>query len=344
MSDDGAEYSTREATGVRWVVVGTGFVGSAVATHLRSRGFEVTEVSAPRLTAPVGSSIATLLAAAADEVDARSELVAAFDRADVVVNAAGVAQPGSSADERLYGANALLPLVVRDAAREAGAGRLIHLSSVAAQGRMAVLDESPSTNPFSPYSASKALGESGLLAVGHSGGETFETVIIRATSVQGDTRPTTIALRQLARSRAASVAGSGDAPTVVSSIDGLVEFVEYVGSYEPAPPAIVIQPWEGASCASVLRAAGGREPLHLPSGLARLLVATVALLGRVLPKFASLARRLELMWFGQRQVGGWAEAAGFTTRPDRLLLLLRGPSDEHAGRIDLGHIDRREES
>ena len=34
-------------------------------------------------------------------------------------------------------------------------------------------------------------------------------------------------------------------------------------------PRIVLQPWEGATTASILRDAGRREPVHLPAPLCR---------------------------------------------------------------------------
>jgi ABC-type enterobactin transport system permease subunit len=69
-------------------------------------------------------------------------------------------------------------------------------------------------------------------------------------------------------------------------------------------------------------------------------VTTSALLGRVLPTFASLARRLELLWFGQKQVEGWGVETGFNVRPQRLLDLLGGDPVDIAPK----DIDRKEES
>ena len=144
------------------------------------------------------------------------------------MNAAGLVSPDSAADDALFGANVLLPLVILRAAERAQAARVIHLSSAAVQGRRGVLDESAATSPFSPYSRSKALGEAALLSyvAKVAGVQSPEVVIVRATSVQGVGRATTRQLRRLARSPMASVARPGDRPTVVSSLQGLVEFVK----------------------------------------------------------------------------------------------------------------------
>ena len=101
------------------------------------------------------------LLAEAAELPRRSEpdLAAAFAGVQVVVNAAGLATPGGTDSPALRGANALLPLVVADAADAAGVQRFVHLSSAAVQGHRPFLDESSHVQPFSAYSRSKALGE-----------------------------------------------------------------------------------------------------------------------------------------------------------------------------------------
>src|SRR5690606_13286033 len=121
-------------------------------------------------------------------------------------------------------------------------------------------------------------------------------------------RRTTARLARFASSPLSSVAGDGGAPTPVTSVHALAEFVSRVGRHGEALPPVVLQPWEGATTGSILRDAGRREPRHLPVLLCRLVVdagfAVSALAGH---RWHGVFRRLEVTWFGQRQVRGWAE-------------------------------------
>lgn len=220
---------------------------------------------------------------------------------DIVINAAGLAEPNSAATPQLFGANALLPGVLALAANKARALHYVHLSSAAVQGHASVLDSSPTTRPFSPYSQSKALGESVVSAVSGN----IATTIVRATSVQGSDRQTTKNLRALARSPIASVAAPGTQPTSVSSIDGLVNFVISTASNPDCSFRILLQPWEGGTVSSVLAtASGGKQPIVLPTALCWSALSTGQRLSRILGgRLAGHIRRLELMWFGQSQDG-----------------------------------------
>ncbi|MDF9279397.1 NAD-dependent epimerase/dehydratase family protein, partial [Arthrobacter sp. EH-1B-1] len=189
----------------------------------------------------------------------------------------------------------------------AGVHRLVHLSSAAVQGHRPVLDESPDTAPFSPYSRSKALGEQAL-GLGPFG--TLEIVSVRATSVQGLERPTTTALARLAASPLASVASPGTAPSPVSSVDALAELVRTVGLHQGQLPEVVLQPWEGMTVRTVLEATGG-TPLVLPAFLCRLILRTGYGVSALLKeRLHGSIRRVELMWFGQDQVAGWVARQG----------------------------------
>lgn len=292
-----------------WVVLGgSGFVGSAVLRALQSAGIEAEPVRAPRLTTQADTPAAVLEAAERTDL---TGLRAAFRGHDVVVNAAGLAAPSATGGVALSGGNALLPAVVLRAAAAEGASRVIHLSSAAVQGRAATLDESDVVRPFSPYSRSKALGEQAIsLAADREPG--VSVVTIRATSVQGPGRPTTAALARLARSPLASVASPGDARSPVTSVDALADLVVAVGRYDGPLPARILQPWEGLTVRSVLEAAGGR-PRVLPAGLCRLAVRTGFVVSAVTGgRLDGHVRRVELMWFGQDQVPGWAAEHGLT--------------------------------
>lgn len=286
---------------VRWAVLGaSGFVGSALVAHLRSLGCEVAKVSAPRLSLDPSSNDGHVVALLASTQSQTEVLSSALQGVDVVVNAAGLATPDAPPSDALYGGNALLPAVVVTAAARAGVGRAIHVSSAAVQGRREVLDTTAQVSPFSPYSRSKALGEAAFFAAANLHPDT-DALVLRATSVQGPGRSATAALRRVAASPFASVAGNGNWPTVVSSINGLVDSISRVALSTQPLDRILLQPWEGYSVSDVLRAAGGREPQHLPRLLCRAALCCARSLGRAVPQVAGAARRLELMWFGQGQ-------------------------------------------
>ncbi|MBD8044283.1 NAD-dependent epimerase/dehydratase family protein [Arthrobacter sp. Sa2BUA2] len=296
-----------------WAVLGaSGFIGSALATALDRAGITVRHLKAPRISAR-STDAAGLLAEAAELADQLRDLTGALTGADVVVNAAGLATPSGADSPELRGANALLPVLVANAADAAGVRRFVHLSSASVQGHRPVLDESLQVEPFSAYSRSKALGEQ---ALGARAGGRCSVVIIRATSVQGPARATTANLMKIAASPLASVAGRGDSPSPVSSVDALASFVLTVGAQPDGVPALVLQPWEGATAAGVLEAAGGRPPLRLPGWFCRgSLKAGYAVSSLLGERLHGSLRRVEMMWFGQRQEPGWAEATGNVPAP-----------------------------
>lgn len=301
MNDSSREQQT-------WAVIGaSGFVGSALYAALEAAGIPVRAVPAPRLRAAARDAEG-ILAEAKDLPAERDALAHSLVGAAVVINAAGAATPSGADSPELRGANALLPVLAADAAEAAGASRFIHLSSAAVQGHRPFLDESADVEPFSAYSRSKALGEQALAARQASG---CSVVTVRATSVQGTGRPTTQKLARIAASPLASVAGRGDAPTPVSSVEALSRFVLNAGRHQGDVPPLVLQPWEGATVAGVLLAAGGKAPLQLPSWLCRGVLGAGYAVSRLTgERLHGPLRRVELMWFGQRQEPGWAEASG----------------------------------
>lgn len=305
------------ATGRAVVVGSTGFVGSHVARRLGDDGWSAVAVTAPRLSLSPGAGADDVRRAVNEHEFVVAGLVEAFRGADVVINAAGLADPDSPGGDVLFGANALLPAVIAAAAARAEASRFVHVSSAAVQGRRPVLDESAETEAFSPYSRSKALGEQALLrAVEDSEASAPEIVIVRATSVQGPGRPTTDRLRRIASSSLASVASPGDQPTVVSSIDGLSTFVSLVSRFSSDVPTIVLQPWEGLTTADVLRIAGGRDPRRIPSALGRAAIAIGYVMGSFITKVRVSTYQREIVLFGQAQDAAWAASVGVSGAND----------------------------
>lgn len=300
-----------------WLVLGaSGFVGSAVVAELLARGIRATPLAAPRLHSHASTATELLAEArSGSAAGALNALTEAFTGVDVVVNAAGLATPGCGESAELTGANALLPAVVALAAHTAGVRRVVHLSSASVQGHRRVIDESNDRAPFSAYSRAKALGEEVIEQL--TGDALWRTsaspslVTVRATSVQGTSRPTTVSLVRIASSPLASVAAPGTAATPVSSIHGLAWFTAEVGQHAADVPSRVLQPWEGLSVTEVLAAAGGRTPHKLPAWLCRAVLNGGYLVSRLAgERLHGPFRRVELMWFGQAQTPGWAESEG----------------------------------
>ena len=274
--------------------------------QLRQAGADVRAMTAPRLTTNASTSDA-MVADASARIDLVAGLSRALEGARCVVNAAGLADAASHDRAALFGANALLPLVVQRACWRAGVERFVHVSSAAVQGRILVLDESPTWHPFSAYSRSKVLAEQGLRQeVGSS-----RTVVFRPTSVHGPARNVTRSLTRLAASRAASVAGTGDRPTPQVLVDNVGAAVAHVVESAETPPDIVLQPWEGLTTADLLRILGSREPRRIPESVATALVSVASWAGRRHVTVAAHARRLEMVWLGQDQAVGWLTKTGW---------------------------------
>lgn len=292
-----AEHTDRP----RIAVLGaSGFIGSAIAKESESQGIQVTLLQAPRLSArpPNSSSEAPEIVPEAVVLALAAEL----QGHDIVINAAGISDAGSHATPELYGANALLPIALARAARRAGLQRLVHISSAAVQGRNE-LDETPRVAPFSPYSHSKALGEKWLQRI-----EGIEVAILRPTSVHGPERPITQKVAKLAASPVSSIAGS-PRPSPQTRVDTVARSALYLAMH-PAPPRITLTPDEGITTDSLLRTLGNREPKRVPVGIAKNIVRTLNLLGTANARIGAYARRLEMLWFGQRRTSSWLDNRG----------------------------------
>lgn len=299
-----------------WAVIGgTGFVGSELTRRVQAEDCSVVRVRAPRLSLPPNSSPAATVAFLRGLHGIVDDVAAELRGATFVVNAAGMADPAARDTPALWGANALLPVVIAAAADRVGARRFVHISSAAVQGRSRVLDETVTTAAFSPYSRSKAVGEGALIDWSTTTrASALELVIVRATSVQGRNRKTTDQLVRLARLPIASYAAPGTNPTPVSSVEALGDFVVRVAEWEDSVPSLVLQPWEGMTTKSLLRAAGARHPVPLPAGACKLVLAAGYLGSRIGGnRLGAIVRRIELMWFGQGQSATWSEAVGLKT-------------------------------
>jgi dihydroflavonol-4-reductase len=122
---------------------GAGFVGGAVARHLRERGDDVTALVRDPDRAQQLKSIGVLVVR--DDLSDPRRLVGALGLADALIHSAGIYRVGIAADERdaMWDANVGTTTRVLDAAASAGVPRIIYVSTVNAFGNThgAVVDE-----------------------------------------------------------------------------------------------------------------------------------------------------------------------------------------------------------
>lgn len=276
------------------VVGSSGFVGKQIMVALRQRGAEVIRITAPRLT-----NISVL--------DAQADLSHRLEGCAAVINAAGVATATSASSRPLTLANGVLPGVIARSAKSAGA-RMVHVSSAAVQGRIGELDSSARIEAFSPYSTSKIDGE---LAVRSVDGD---VVIYRPPGVHHESRQTTRKLAAFARSRAASVSGQGSSPTPQALLENVADAVAYLAMHSVAPPTVVHHPSEGLTTGDLLMYLGGHSPRRLSPSLTRAVITALFSTARIRPGIAGHARRLEMLWYGQRQAVSWLTTSGWEPR------------------------------
>lgn len=290
------------------LVGASGFVGSAVRAAMETNGHQVVPVPAPRLRTSEREISGLLQQAFA--LEDRVGLATKLAGASVLVNAAGNPDASSLDVDGLFGANALLPRVLAEAAGIAGVPRMVHISSAVVQNDRTVLDDTEDIAGFSPYSFSKVAGELALSCETPAG---ITITRYRPPSVHARGRRVTERVAAIARSPLASVAGPGSQSSPQALLDNVASAVAYLASTPTPPPSVVIHPWEGLTASSLMVALGrGRQPRVIPRSLAASFVRFVKTLGRVSAPVAANARRLDVLWFGQGQAESWLTRQGWT--------------------------------
>lgn len=277
------------------VLGATGFVGSAVVSALQARNVAVLPVKSPRLLPPLSTPKREV---------AIETLAAELSGCRAVINAAGLAEAAGNDHRGLQGANAVLPEIVATVASGMGI-RLVHVSSAAVQGSRAELDSSRDLAPFSPYSRSKADGEAAVLA------SQAKAVVFRPPGVHGMDRRVTRTIARLASGPASSVAGDGRRPSANALIANVGDAIAHLATTSSSPPAIVHHPFEGLTTGILLHRLGGKEPHHVPFPIARFGLLFARWIGYAFPPLMAYSRRLEMLWFGQRQAPSWLTADGW---------------------------------
>ncbi|WP_434056511.1 NAD-dependent epimerase/dehydratase family protein [Georgenia wangjunii] len=286
----------------------SGFVGSAIVAHARKLGIRVRTAPAPRLKS-YARDLERLHSELAGFRATTMETMASLRGVDVLINAAGYAQPSRAWSAEMLGANAALPAVLSFYAEDIGYRRIVHVSSAAVFGTSLILDESRKPSPITPYGQSKDLGDRALTTFAPNA---LLPVVYWPTSVHGKSRRLTQSLARFARSPLSSVAGDGGTPTPQALVANVAAAAVFLACAESPPPRGVLHPWEGLTTGTLLAGLGqGRRPRTIPGPVARSALKSVYAAGRVSPRTFANARRLEMLWFGQEQERGWLEEAGF---------------------------------
>jgi UDP-glucose 4-epimerase len=290
------------------VVGAAGFVGSAVTTAAQAAGHEVIAIHAPRIRTSA-RDLTSLAADARLQVQGCLGALEYLHGTGVIINAAGLASPGARCSDELVGANALWPAILVLSAPALGCSRLVHVSSAAVFGRASLLSETSEPRPDSPYGYSKLLGDK---LAKELAGDAVEIIVYRPTSVQGSGRRTTQMMGRIANSPLSSVSGKGDQPTPQALVQNVAAATLFLAFVDRPPTHPVLHPWERLTTLGLLQGlAQGRPPVHVPPGVARIVINSMKQIGRHIPALDANIRRLELMWFGQAQDPGWLERVGF---------------------------------
>lgn len=276
------------------VIGGSGFVGSAVVDALSARGAEPIVVGAPRLSQ-------------VSAADAREGLREQLTGYAAVVNAAGLSDAVSGDDDALDLANGTLPGIIAEVCRDLDVF-FVQISSAAVQGDREELDSSPEVDAHTPYSRSKALGEA---EIRERGGR---YVIYRPPGVHAPNRRVTRQLVRVASSPLASYVGDGRYPTAQALLPNVADAIAFLAlspQHEHRPPSIVHHPSEGLTTRQLLELLGGRTPRRVPLRAARAATSLLNVLSKAKPALGGHRRRLEMLWFGQRQAASWLTEAGW---------------------------------
>lgn len=295
----------------------SGFVGGIVSAAVADAGHRLTRLTGFRVEGAYDPDT-SIEHAAHNWIRSNPEPAVRLTRElsgiDVLVNAAGMAEPESEQVHRLFDSNAVLTAVIAQTASGAGVRRLIHISSAAVQGRRDPLDETDELEPLTAYGRSKAAGE--LVLLQRRVDVPSEVIVYRPTSVQGASRGLTRKLVAITSLPVVPLPGGGACPVPVClgpSVGAVVVFLLSATS----PPAIVLQPSEGMTTRTLLDALGGNPRyLPVPGALARMAVGAGYRLGRRSSRIGALSRRLDLLVNGQRQDARALGSMGFVVPAD----------------------------
>ncbi len=217
---------------MRWLITGAGgFIGRRLAERLREQGEEVRGVD---LTADEGAAIV------AGDISVPGEWQQAAEGADVVVHTAALVGMPSDVS-RFWAVNVLGTRLALEAARDAGAGRFLQISSVVTFG-LDFPDGVAETHPVAPtgiaYVDTKIAAEQ-LVLQAHAAGEQ-EATIVRPGDVYGPaSRPWTLLPVELMKAGRFALPARGRGIHSPVYVDDLVEGIIAAGRAEAAAGRVI---------------------------------------------------------------------------------------------------------
>lgn len=243
-----------------------GFIGRTLADRYRAAGAEVRGMD--RVAAPEHGVVA-------GDVSEPGDWQAHAAGSDLVIHTAAVVSNAANADLS-WRMNVLGTRRALDAAREAGASRFVHFSSVRAFSDLDFpdgVDESwPVRTDGNPYVDTKVAGEAVALQA-HAAGE-VDVTIVRPGDVYGPgSRPWTILPVEAIRSRQFLLPARGEgifSPVYVDTlVDGVVLAAEHL---DAAGQVFTLSDGAGVTCRDFFshytRMLGVRGPLCVPTPVA----------------------------------------------------------------------------
>lgn len=215
----------------------SGFIGGAVCRRLADQGVEVVAVDLNDRSRDVAERSGGRLVQA--DIRETQTLAGAFEGCDAVVNTAALVGDWGPMDQYIE-VNVRGTLSVLDAAQTGGAGRVVHLASVAGWGyefAQDIPEDSPIRSCGGPYADTK--GASDILARRRG------AVVIRPGDVYGPgSVPWTIRPVEAIRSGLFALPGKGEGIMTLVYVDDLVDAIVAATS-SPGGEGEGIAVWDG---------------------------------------------------------------------------------------------------
>ena len=214
-----------------------GFIGGAVCRRLAAEGAAVTAVDLREEAGPALEAAGCRFVTG--DIRSTATLAEAFAGCSAVVNTAALVGDWGPMEEFIE-ANVRGTLSVLDAAGEAGAGRVVHLASVAGWGYefdQDIASDAPLRACGGPYADTKAASD--YLARRRG------AVVIRPGDVYGPgSVPWTVRPVEAIRSGAFALPGKGDGVMTLVYVDDLVEAI-VASTSAPGIEGTAIAVWDG---------------------------------------------------------------------------------------------------